>query len=406
MLCGPGQSKKKNNVEIGIFSYADPDLQAVSAHARNITMNPSGDPYVAASKAVYDIRRAHPNVKIIVALVDDRGYHVTLASGVSVSPHAAHIAQYVEGVSVVIAERDDWETGTNSAVIKNAFGQNVSILVGYKKSDHGARMALAHIELDTSGNSIISATQRTTLLAHNWNNASATYPNSSDFDTWQELVKYEANLTAALSVPIASTVKSIYGERGTAAEPWGCRWADCPMGRLVTDSFVHYMATAGFPCDVALMNAGAIRASINVDATASSATITKGDILRVTPFGNTISSVELRGSVLRQVVEHGVSEGGGRGRFLQSSGLRYSWNPTLPGCTVGDVSSDESPNSRCRVLGVEVFDHSSQRYRPLLPSRLYRMVTTVYLLNGGDGYTMLESAMALMSGPIEQIGKF
>ncbi|HRE29927.1 MAG TPA: 5'-nucleotidase C-terminal domain-containing protein, partial [Anaerolineales bacterium] len=54
--------------------------------------------------------------------------------------------------------------------------------------------------------------------------------------------------------------------------------------------------------------------------------ITLGQLLEVTPFGNTLARVDLTGAQLKAALENGVSALGGTsgtGRFPQVSGLRF-----------------------------------------------------------------------------------
>jgi 5'-nucleotidase / UDP-sugar diphosphatase len=100
--------------------------------------------------------------------------------------------------------------------------------------------------------------------------------------------------------------------------------------------------------------------------------------MTVLPFGNLISTFELAGSDLIEVLENGVSRvdvDEGTGRFLQVSGLRYTFDASRP---VGS-----------RVSNVEVWNAETETYEALVLSATYTMGANDYMRSGGDGYSVL-----------------
>ncbi|MEL6404720.1 MAG: 5'-nucleotidase C-terminal domain-containing protein [Chloroflexota bacterium] len=149
-----------------------------------------------------------------------------------------------------------------------------------------------------------------------------------------------------------------------------CRESECTMGNLITDAI-----RADTGVDVAIYNSGGIRASIN------EGDITDQALSLVLPFPNTVATLELRGSDLLAALEHGVSLGGdsdvqGSGRFLQVSGMRFTWNPTAP---VGS-----------RVDSVDIMDADGD-FAPLQPDTIYSIATNDFMRTGGDEFSVLES---------------
>ena len=151
-----------------------------------------------------------------------------------------------------------------------------------------------------------------------------------------------------------------------------CRYGECNLGDLITDAMVYKTAAQGVT--IGLYNSGAIRASI------PAGTVTVGDVIGVLPFGNNYATLKLTGADLRAVLEHSVSraddpENEGTGRFLQVSGLRFSWDP---GAAVGE-----------RVVSAQAADGSGN-FADIDDQTLYAIVTSDYLRQGGDDYTILE----------------
>lgn len=102
------------------------------------------------------------------------------------------------------------------------------------------------------------------------------------------------------------------------------------------------------------------------------------------PFSNTFDAISIKGRHLRAAFEHSVAKftrdgNGGGGSFLQvSAGVRLVYDVTRE---VGN-----------RLVSAEVRcgDCDEDTLKPLEDDQVYNVVTSNYVLGGGDGYTMLE----------------
>lgn len=142
-----------------------------------------------------------------------------------------------------------------------------------------------------------------------------------------------------------------------------CRAQACEMGILVADAMLDRVKGQGV--QIAIQNGGGLRASIDAGE------ITKGEVLTVLPFQNTLSTFELKGSDVIAALENGVSQvEEGAGRFPQVAGLKYSFDKTKP---AGE-----------RISDVMVMEGDS--YVPLDPEKVYGVVSNNYMRGGGDGY--------------------
>ena len=158
---------------------------------------------------------------------------------------------------------------------------------------------------------------------------------------------------------VAQTEVPIGGDRDV------CRSQECSMGTLIADAMLARVADQGI--QIAIQNGGGIRASIDAGE------ITKGEVLTVLPFQNTLSTFQADGQLIIDALENGVSQvEEGAGRFPQVAGMRFTW----------DASAD--PGSR--IVSVEVMEGGS--FVPLDPAKTYGVVTNNYVRNGGDGYDM------------------
>lgn len=162
------------------------------------------------------------------------------------------------------------------------------------------------------------------------------------------------------------------------------------LGNVVADALLDYGQT-GFShkSNLAVTNGGGLRETIAKDKP-----VTKGDIIAVLPFGNSVAQIQVTGqniydmfvkslgSIL-QVDESGktVLDENGQpllepsGGFLQVAGARVYYDTTLP--------------TEKRILSIDILDPETKSYKPLDKTETYYLVTNDFLAAGGDGFTML-----------------
>ncbi|MBW3569590.1 MAG: 5'-nucleotidase C-terminal domain-containing protein [Gemmatimonadetes bacterium] len=134
------------------------------------------------------------------------------------------------------------------------------------------------------------------------------------------------------------------------------------------------------PADVAVLNGGAIRIDDVIQGE-----IRWEHLARTFGFPTRVALVWLRGRDLREtVLERSVSGGRGEGRFLQVSGLRFTFDRTRP------VNQ--------RVTSVQV--QAGTGWEPLDDNRVYVVAVPDYLFGGGDGYLFHNRAiLSVPPGP-------
>ena len=162
------------------------------------------------------------------------------------------------------------------------------------------------------------------------------------------------------------------------------------LGNVVADALLDYGQSAfTHKSNLAVTNGGGLRETIAKDKP-----ITKGDIIAVLPFGNSVAQIQVTGqniydmfvkslgSIL-QVDESGknVFDENGQpllepsGGFLQVAGARVYYDTTLP--------------AEKRILSIDILDPETGVYKPLNTTETYYLVTNDFLAAGGDGFTML-----------------
>ena len=157
--------------------------------------------------------------------------------------------------------------------------------------------------------------------------------------------------------------------RDLLTENFNTRREETEIGNFIADCVAE---ASGAP--IAVVNGGGIRASFYQGVVYS------GDLAVVCPFDNKIIVLEMDGQTVWDMLENGVSactdEFPG-GRFLQVSGLRYTFDSRKP--------------AGSRLMSVTLPDGTD-----LDPEAAYRVAVTDYMAGAssyaegnGDGYTML-----------------
>ena len=138
------------------------------------------------------------------------------------------------------------------------------------------------------------------------------------------------------------------------------RTRETNLGNYITDAMIK--ATSA---DVAITNGGGIRDSI------SAGNITKGDVLTVFPFTNFAVTLEVPGSVIKEALEHGLTDApNSAGKFPQIGGMMVKYDSTRQ---AGD-----------RVTEITIAGEAID------PNKNYNLVTNDFMSIGGDGYEMFK----------------
>lgn len=178
------------------------------------------------------------------------------------------------------------------------------------------------------------------------------HPITEDIPEDEEL----ANLLKPYIEEIEEYLQTVVGYSPTLldAERENLRYGETNFGDLTADA-IKWISNS----DVALINSGGIRASIQ------EGDITYGDILSAFPFGNTIYKVDISGETLREIMEYSLSKRGD-GAFLQVSGMEVMFRETDEGIEIELLRTD----------GEDISD-----------DEMYSVAITSFTAEGGDGYT-------------------
>lgn len=154
----------------------------------------------------------------------------------------------------------------------------------------------------------------------------------------------------------------------------GCRVSECSAGNFAADAARHAASA-----DIAVINSGAIRSDVVPQAP------TAADLYDLMPFLSDLHRVDVSGAVVRATLVNSVSRmasfgqlhpNNPSGRFLQVSGLAFSWG--FEHCPL--VSNQWQP----------IIHDVTVDGQPLNDAATYSIAISSWLAEGGDDFTMLE----------------
>ncbi len=278
------------------------------------------------------------------------------------------------GIDVML---DGHSHDTNQVVMKNKDGQDViRSACGTKLENIGA------VTITTDGK--ISAELYT------WNQKTAAPKLLGLKNAVSEAVSAASDvLNAKLQEVVASTTADLIIYDPVAKTEDGkairiIRRTETNLGDLCADAYLDQSGDA----DIAIVNGGGIRVNIN------KGDITLNDILKVHPFGNSLTVIEATGQQVLDALEWSVhSLPGEFGGFDQVAGLTFEYDSTIPSPCVQDDNQmfdhvDETMERRVRNVKVGG--------EPIDPEKIYKIASHDYqLLENGDGYTMFKGCKVL-----------
>ena len=188
-------------------------------------------------------------------------------------------------------------------------------------------------------------------------------------------------LVAKYAELAAPTENRVIGSTPVALSRTAAASGEAVLGNVIADAqlWATQSVAGNPPAQLALMNAGGIRADINAG------TITYGEAFSVQPFGNILVTMDLTGLQIKQVLQQqftGTPLGVG---ILQiSQGLTYTRTAAGASGQAGDLLSNVALN------GI-----------PLSDATTYRVTVNNFLADGGDNYTVLRQGTNRFFGQID-----
>ena len=314
--------KEVDGIKVAIFGLITPDTTFLS-HPDNSVGLTFEDPSVVAAELVPTLQGMADVVVALVHLGDEGGAFTSTV-----------LANTVDGIDVII---DGHSHSTYSA------GMLVNDVVIASTGEKTKNVGI--IELVVKGTDVVSVDA--SLFTKE---ASADIEGDATVTALMDVIKAE-NAVIEEEV-VATTPEILLGERADV------RTGETNLGNLLVQALKEESGA-----DLALTNGGGIRASIDVGE------ITKGEVLTVLPYGNTVRVIELTGADVIAAIENGIEDyPDAKGAFPHIAGMM--------------VEFDSSQPAGSRVVSVMVGDVA------LDEAATYSLATNDYLVAGGDGYDM------------------
>jgi len=184
--------------------------------------------------------------------------------------------------------------------------------------------------------------------------------------------RYEDKVRPLVEKPVAVSAIEITQKKSRAGES--------ALGNLVADSQRWAAET-----QIAFMNSGGIRADI------PEGIVTWGNLYETQPFGNALVRMQMTGDQIYYLLNQQwqLSENGLRVRFLQVSGLRYTWDDSRP-------------------VGSKVVRVCLSNGEPVRKDKHYSVVANSFLASGGDSFTVFTEVLdqEYLMGDVEALAAY
>lgn len=345
----------KNGVKIGIVGYLTPETKFL-APKNNVEYE---DEVVALKKEVYKLKQM--GIKIIIAL-GHSGFLTDLL-----------IAEEIEDLDLVIGghsntflinnstdEIPEYPQGPYPTAVKQKSGRKVLVVQAYAYTKYLGKL---HLIFDNQGE-IIYYDGEPILL-------NKEVP--EDPELLEMVNRYRTDVDNVYNDVVGTSLYFLDGD--------SCRLKECNLGNFINDAIINYTKQyydEYSDVNIAVTQGGRIRTSINGEGKPFK--ITRGDLIAVIPFTDTLCIMSMNGATLRKAMEHSVASWrkiDTPGQFLQFSGMQV----------VYDLAKE--PGSR--IVKAKAICSSCSELNDIKDNLEYKVITSSFLCDGGDGYEMFES---------------
>ncbi|MEG1771850.1 MAG: bifunctional UDP-sugar hydrolase/5'-nucleotidase [Clostridia bacterium] len=323
----PNTVIEKNGVKFGIFGLATPDTKdkVLSSYVAGVEFL---DPIEVAKEQVADLKKQGVNYIIALGHIGD--------DSASSSVISSEIVNAVDGIDIFV-------DGHSHSALENGNLVKDTLIVqtGYYMSNIGI------VTIDKE------------------NKKRAELVNLREFSDTDEAVdtivkKLDDEISEIMNEVVAKTDVQLDGEYENI------RTRETNLGDLITDA-MRFNTGA----DIAIVNSGGIRASIDIGD------ITRGEIITVLPFGNYGVTKYVKGSDIHDILEISLSKlPETYGEFLQVSGISFIYDKAAPAGQRVDIKNIS--------VGSEKID----------PNKEYLLVTNDFIAYGTN-YTMIAEKPAV-----------
>lgn len=321
-LLPPYIIKEMNGLKVGIFGLSTPE-SIYKTNAKNVEGLLFTDPEAAAEKSVKELKAK--GVDVIIAITH-------LGTNPTSKHTSIKVAQEINGIDLIVDGHSHSKVGT-------LVGKTLIVSAG----EYTKRLGVVELYFQSG--------KLTNKKASYVIDSGAITPDTNVTSVIQDI---QTEQEKRLKTVIGKTTVDLVGERERV------RKGETNLGNLITDAMLEETGA-----DIALLNGGGIRASID------QGDITKGDVITVLPFGNYIITKVVSGKIVKEALENGVCAYPEKsGAFPHVAGVTFAFDPSQP---VGE-----------RVHSVRL------ACEPLELDKDYMIAISDFLASGGDQYTVFK----------------
>jgi 2',3'-cyclic-nucleotide 2'-phosphodiesterase (5'-nucleotidase family) len=326
--------KEVQGVKIGIFGLSTPET-AYKTNPNNIIGITFTDPIESAKKQVEELKKK--GADIIVALA-----HIGIDESSEVV--STMVAEQVDGIDVII------DGHSHSKLQEGITTENGTLIASTGEYENNLGKVVLTIDKDSKNivnktASLISKSETTEIQA--------------DEAVTNKIAEIDNEQNDFLSKVVGNSKVHLEGAREFS------RTQETNLGNLITDAMLYETGA-----EIAITNGGGIRDSIDEGE------ITKGEIVKVLPFGNYIVTKSLTGAQIKEILEHGIKAyPATAGHFPHVAGVNFVF--------------DETKEPGSRIVGITV------NGKPIDMDKLYVVATNDFMSAGGDEYPNFSNAPTL-----------
>lgn len=345
-----------NRTKIGIIGYLTPETKFLA---------PKND--VDYEDEIVAIRREISKLK-------EQGVNILIALGHSGFLKDKEIAEKVEDIDLVIGGHTNtflWNSNTTNEIPEIIQGPYPDIVV--QPSGRKVPVVQAYAYTKYMGKLHVIFNSKGEILHYDGTPILLNQEVPRDPELLQLVKKYRENVNIVNNEVVGQSMVFLNGEE--------CRIRECNLGNLINDAMLFYTIMYGNPTPhIAITQGGRIRGSI-LRSDKPPFDVTRGDLIAVLPFSDTLTILTMNGTILLQALEHSIEDWqvfNAPGQFIQFSGMRVKFDLAHPrGSRVVEAKAICSNCGNTDMIDIR------EEYE-------YKVLTSTFLADSGDGYIMFQ----------------
>lgn len=354
-LIKPYHIINKNGLRIGFFGLLSPELPIVSKPGKYLKVSAE---LTSKTAHVVNILRNKEKADVVIGVV-----HIGYKS-------AKKLAEKVAGIDVLCVGDSTTLIKSGEELVRTPKGSTIVVQSGSR----GEYLGILKLNVKNGK-----------LSEHLWQPIRMNADIKEDEKVVQAIEKYKSDIKSSEQLAVTNVNVDIRK----------------PIIRTKESSFASSILDGmrnKYKTDAAVLNSGAFRG----DKVLDSLTISRSDLDMIFPYNDEFFIAEMQGSVLKQILERGVSVlPDAKGWFLQVSGIKYEVNINNKPQEL-ELDASGTPvgvkHEGSRITSVRVMQ--DRKYLPLDNARTYKVLIGGFMAGGGDGFFMIPSLSLQPTGKL------